>query len=96
MSDPHALTLWAKIQSELDAAKDVILKQYGLDWKSFKQVERDAMDCVGADPVETEYGIVQTLEKGQIQWVARRSAIDFDDPKDKMRLKLLKAKDERA
>lgn len=64
MSDPEALTRWAKTRATLTAARKEILRTDGLTEETFRELTEQAIAQIGnVDFVDTEFGRVNVRRK---------------------------------
>jgi len=87
MSDPQAITEYARIASLMKQARRNILAENGHDWGSFFKLESDVLSSLGDEPVETEFGTVSRRPRGKVQYrklteVEREYQITFKEPNE--------------
>ena len=61
--DADFVSEWAKIESELKASAREILKKHGYTWPAFIDLQDKATQQVTAEQTQTEFGVVQKIEK---------------------------------
>ena len=95
VSDDQAITRWAKVKSEMSEASKQVLADNGLTWDSFNELENNARSQMGDEVVQTEYGWVQVIPDGPVQYKVRRLEKPDEELTHKKRLKLLRRDNER-
>ena len=89
MSNPMAITEWARVKSILKEATKVALESTGHSWDTLRELESDALSQMTDEMVETQYGRVQKIPEGLVQYKVRKIMKPDEEMLWKPRLKLL-------
>ena len=63
MDKDHRLQFWVNVKSDMRKAQASILKGYGLNWDTWKQLQNDIAHDGWQGEVQTERGLVTFVQK---------------------------------